>query len=128
MQAKKAPSEDATIEIGAKFAFDETSDGCSLLACAGEERLEVLSDNFVEECLLRLVALVVGHVDPVRDRAGVRGKCSRSRRVATWALAQSHRRLRDTIRKELAIAPSGTALRGSSSDRPTNPFPGTALA
>ena len=31
---------------------------------------EGLSDNFVEKRLLRLVALVVGHVPPVRDRGG----------------------------------------------------------
>jgi hypothetical protein len=34
----------------------------------GEEGLEVVSDDFVEKCLLRLVALVVGQVDLVRDR------------------------------------------------------------
>jgi hypothetical protein len=38
----------------------------------GEEGLEVVSDDFVEKRLLRLVALVVGHVDPVWDRVKVR--------------------------------------------------------
>ena len=75
MQAKKPPSEDAAIEIRTDFAFNEASDRCSLLAGVGEERLEGLSDDFVEKCLLRLVALVAGmiddHVDPVRDRVGV---------------------------------------------------------
>ncbi len=72
MQAKKAPSEDATIEIRADFAFDEASNGCSLLACIREERVECLSDDFVEKRLFRLVTLVVGHMDPVRDRVEVR--------------------------------------------------------
>ena len=70
MQAKKTSSEDAAIEICADFALDEASDRRSMLARIGEERLECLSDDFVEKCLLRLVALVVGHVDPVRDRVG----------------------------------------------------------
>jgi hypothetical protein len=70
MQAEKTASEDAAVEISADLAFDEASNGCSLLARAREEGLEVLSDDFVEKRLLRLVALVVDHVDPVRDRAG----------------------------------------------------------
>jgi len=70
MQAKKTPCEDATIKIGAEFAFDEASNGGSLLARIREKALEIFPDDFVEECLLRLVALVVGHVCPVRDRAG----------------------------------------------------------
>ena len=72
MQAKKSLSEDAAIEIGTDFTFDEASNGCSLLARVGEECLEGFSDDFVEKRLLRLVALVVGQVDPVRDRVGVR--------------------------------------------------------
>ena len=71
MQAKKTSSEDATIEIRADFAFNEVGDGRSLLARVREKGLEALSDDFVEKRLLRLVALVVGHVDPVRDRVGV---------------------------------------------------------
>ena len=72
MQAKKTLGEDAAIEIGTDFAFDEASNGRSLFARVGEECLEALSDDFVKKCLFRLVALVVGHVDPVRDRVGVR--------------------------------------------------------
>ncbi len=72
MQAKKTSSEDATIEIRTDFAFNEASNGRSLLARVREKGLEVLSYDFVEKRLLRLVALVVGHVDPVRDRVGVR--------------------------------------------------------
>jgi hypothetical protein len=74
VQAKKAPSEDATIEIRADFALDEASNWGSLLARVGEEGLECLSDDFVKKRLLRLVALVVGQGDPVRDRAGVRAQ------------------------------------------------------
>jgi len=70
MQAKETPSEDAAIEIGAQFALDEASNGRSPLARVREKRLEILSDDFVEKRLLRLVAVVVDHVDPVRDRVG----------------------------------------------------------
>jgi hypothetical protein len=73
VQAKKAPSEDAAIEIRADFALDEASDRRSMLARIGEARLKCLSDDFVKKRLLRLVALVVGHVDPVRNRVGVCG-------------------------------------------------------
>jgi hypothetical protein len=72
VQAKKTLGEDAAIEIGTDFAFDEASDGRSLFARVGEEGLEALSDDFVKKRLLRLVALVVGQMDPVRDRIGVR--------------------------------------------------------
>ena len=77
MQAKKTLGENAAIEIGTDFAFDEASNGRSLLARVGEECLEALSDDFVKKRLLRLVALVVGQVDPVRDRVGVQSKCRR---------------------------------------------------
>ena len=59
MQAEKAPSEDAAVEISADLAFDEASNGCSLLARIGEKRLKGLSHDFVEKRLLRLVALVL---------------------------------------------------------------------
>ncbi len=78
MQAKEAPSQDATIEIGANFTFDKASNGGSLLARVREKSLEILSDDFVEERLLGLVALVVGQMDPVRDGVGVRVRTVRS--------------------------------------------------
>ena len=59
MQAEKAPSEDATIEMRADLAFNEPRNRRSLLARVREKRLESLSDDFVEERLLRPVALVV---------------------------------------------------------------------
>jgi len=73
VQAEKTSSEDATVEVGTEFAFDEASNWCSLLARVGEEGFEVLTDDFVEERFLGLVARVVDHVDPVRDRVGARG-------------------------------------------------------
>ena len=77
MQTEKTSSEDAAVEISADFALHEASDGRAVFPRIGEECLEVVSDDFVEERLLRLVALVAGliddHVDPVRDRVGVRG-------------------------------------------------------
>ena len=77
MQAKKTLGENAALEIGTDFTLDESRDGRSLLARVGEECLEALSDDFVKKRLLRLVALVVGQVDPVRDRVGVEIKCRR---------------------------------------------------
>ena len=88
MQANKPSGEDAAIEIGTGFAFDEASNGRSLLARVGEECLEALSDDFVKKRLLRLVALVVGQVDPVRDRVGVEIKCRRIASVGGGACKQ----------------------------------------
>ena len=72
MEAEEASSENAAIEIGTDFAFDEASNGCSLFARVGEECLEALSDDFNEKSLVWLVTLVVDQVDPVRDRVRVR--------------------------------------------------------
>jgi hypothetical protein len=72
VQAKKTLGENAAIEIGTYLALDEASNGCTLLACVGEEGLELPANDFVEKRLLGLVARVVGHVDPVRDRVGTR--------------------------------------------------------
>ncbi len=49
MKAKKAPSEDAAIEIRTDFALDEASNGRSLLARVREEGLELLPDDFVKD-------------------------------------------------------------------------------
>ena len=65
MQAKETSSEDATIEKRTDLAFNEASNGCSPLARVREKGLEALSHDFVEERLLRLVALVLCHADPV---------------------------------------------------------------
>jgi hypothetical protein len=59
VQAKKASSQDSAAEVGAQLALNEAGDRSALLARVGEEALEVLSHDFVEQCLLGLVALVV---------------------------------------------------------------------
>ncbi len=71
MQTNKTSSEDAAIEIRTDFAFDEASNGCSLLARVREKGLEVLSDDFVEQRLLRLVALVLCHASCANTRPTV---------------------------------------------------------
>ena len=60
--------EHAAVEVGTQLSLDESRYGCTLLTGPGEEQLELLTDHFVEQCLLRLVALVLCHADPVRDR------------------------------------------------------------
>jgi len=59
MQAKKTTSKDAAIEIRTDFAFDEASNGGSPLLGRGEEGLEGLLHDLVEQGLLGLVALVL---------------------------------------------------------------------
>ncbi len=74
VQSEKASSEDSAIEVGAQLALHEASDWRALLVRIGKEGLEILSDDFVEQRLLRLVSLVRCHADPVRDRVGVGGE------------------------------------------------------
>ena len=59
VNAQKAVREYAASEIGAEFAFDEPSYRRVLLTSASEEGREVLSNDLVEQGLLRLVTLVL---------------------------------------------------------------------
>ena len=55
-----------------QLALVESRHGCTVLSRIREKRLELLSDDFVEKRLLRLVALVSGHGAPGLDRRGGR--------------------------------------------------------
>ena len=57
--------EHAAVEVGTQLSLYESRDRCTLLTSPGEERLELLPDDFVEQCLLRLVALVLCPTEPV---------------------------------------------------------------
>jgi hypothetical protein len=50
--------EDSTGEIGAEFALDEAGDDAALVASGGEEGLEVLLNDAVENGVLWLAPLV----------------------------------------------------------------------
>jgi hypothetical protein len=58
VNAKESMGEDATFEIAAHLAFDEAGDGRPHRSCVGEEGLEFVADDGMEECLLGLVAFV----------------------------------------------------------------------
>ncbi len=60
VDAQKAMSQDAALEITAHLALDEPGDGGPHPSCAGEEGLEFVADDLVEEGLLGLVAFVPG--------------------------------------------------------------------
>ena len=90
VEAKEAASQDAAVEVGPQLALDEASDRSALLPCVGEEDLEVLSDDFVEQGLLGLVALVLDGSVTSRDRALCRKtqvSCRSSRRRGRLAEA-----------------------------------------
>ena len=72
VHAQESMCQHTALEIGPQLALDESRHGCTVLSRIREERLELLADDFVEECLLRLVALVSGHGAPGRDRRGGR--------------------------------------------------------
>ena len=65
VDADETSGEYAAIKVGAQLSLHESRDRCTLLTRMGEEGLELLPDHFVEQCLLRLVALVLCHADPV---------------------------------------------------------------
>ena len=68
VHAQESMCQHTALEIGPQLALDESRHGCTVLSRIREERLELLADDFVEERLLRLVALVSGHGTPGRDR------------------------------------------------------------
>ena len=57
--------EHAAVEERAQLSLHESRDRSTLLTCMGEEQLELLPNDFVEQRLPRLVALVLCHADPV---------------------------------------------------------------
>jgi hypothetical protein len=69
MQAKRTSRKDAAIEIGVDFTLDEASNWVSLFARVREKGLQILSDDFVEKRLVRLVALLVDGWGSSADRA-----------------------------------------------------------
>jgi hypothetical protein len=70
VHAEEAVREDAAVEVGAELALDEPGYRRARLACTTEKGLELFADDAVEERLLRLVAFVLGHAVPHRDRPG----------------------------------------------------------
>ncbi len=58
VDAQKAMSQDAALEIDAHLALDEPGDGRPHRSCLGEEGFEFVADDGVEESLLGLVAFV----------------------------------------------------------------------
>jgi len=72
VESQEAVGQHAALEIGPYLTLDEAGDGCALLACAREEGLEVLSDDFVKQRLLGPVPVVLdgeGSAGPNRFRA-----------------------------------------------------------
>ena len=58
VDTQEAMGEHAALEIRTNLALDEASDGSTRGSGAREERLQILSDDAMEECLLGLVAFV----------------------------------------------------------------------
>jgi hypothetical protein len=59
VETQEAVGEYAAGQVGPHLTFDEAGDGSTLAARAGEEGLEVLADDFMEQRLLGLAALVL---------------------------------------------------------------------
>ena len=67
MNAQESFSEHPAGQVSAQLALDEAGDGCALFTGTREKTLEVLSDDFVKKCALRIVALVFDEWLPERD-------------------------------------------------------------
>jgi len=61
-------SQDAATQERAKLLLDEAGRGLIAVARTRQEAFQLLPDDLMKQGLLRLMALVVGHMDPVRDR------------------------------------------------------------
>jgi hypothetical protein len=72
METKEAVREHATAEEGAKFLLDEVRGLLLSVRGARKEACELLANDLMKESLLRLMALVLSHEAPDRDRGGWR--------------------------------------------------------
>ncbi len=59
MDTQKSMSEHTAFEIGTDLPLDEPRDGRALPPCTGQEWLELLADDLVEESLFGFVAFVL---------------------------------------------------------------------
>jgi hypothetical protein len=89
VDAKESIGEDAALEIAAHLALDEAGDGRPHRSCVGEEWLEFVADDGVEEGLLGLLAFVpVDGWGPIRTGLGTR-KCAWSGRCLVVPAAEN---------------------------------------
>jgi hypothetical protein len=70
VDTEKAVREHAAAEEGAKLLLDEVQGRLLSARGAREKAFQLLPHDPVKKRLLRLMALVLGHAVPVRDRAG----------------------------------------------------------
>jgi hypothetical protein len=68
VESQEAVREDAAAQEGAKLLLDEAGRGLASALRTRKEGLQLVADDLVKEGLLRLVALVLGHEIPGRDR------------------------------------------------------------
>ena len=70
MDAQEPVREHATAKEGTKLLLDEAGSGLLSVCSAREEAFELLANDLMKESLLRLMAVVLGHAVPGRDRVG----------------------------------------------------------
>ena len=70
MDAQEPVREHATTKEGAKLLLDEARSGLLSVCGAREKAFELLANDLMKKSLLRLMALVLGHEVPDRDRVG----------------------------------------------------------
>jgi hypothetical protein len=66
--AQESVREHATAKEGPKLLLHEARSGLLSVCGAREEAFELLANDLMKESLLRLMALVLGHEVPDRDR------------------------------------------------------------
>lgn len=89
VEPKEAVCENATAKERAKLLLDEARRRLLPKGRAREEVFQLLADDLVKEGLLRLVALILGHGVPFRDRRGAAP--SNRLGVKPWACSSSPR-------------------------------------
>ena len=68
MDTQESFSENPAGQVSAQLALDKAGDGCALFTGTRKKALEILSDDFVKKCALRLVASVFDGLVPEQDR------------------------------------------------------------
>jgi hypothetical protein len=117
VHSQEAVREHTAREIRPKLALDESRHWDTLLATARKERLELLADDLMEQCTLRLVSLILDRAAPWRDRCYAE-RSARMVPAASRTLRGSGSPVRRSRRASAALGGSVSESTGASSTSP----------
>jgi hypothetical protein len=86
VNTEEAVRDQPAAEVGAKLLLDEARGGLLPAPSGRQEAFELLAYDPVKKSLLRLMAFVLGHEVPVRDRVGESAEEKTKSRSVSMAL------------------------------------------